>query len=309
MPTLTLQLFGRFCASCNDRTFHGFDACKVQELLCYLLIYRKTHSRESLAAILWGDSSSAQSKKYLRQALWQLQTALESNLGPLQSRVILVDGDWVSLNPDLDLWLDVWVFEHAHALMHEMPNPQLDAESTKALHEAVELYRGDLLEGCYQDWCLCERERLQNMYLAMLDLLIRSCEANQKFEAGLAYAARVLRCDPARERSHRQVMRLYYGAGDRTTALRQYERCVLALEAELGVRPSARTVALYKQIQADQLELPQSSNKAHISPEPQTDLLPKVLDDLKEVRATLSAIQRRVQKDIHTVELALSHRR
>jgi len=28
----------------------------------------------------------------------------------------------------------------------------------------VDLYQGDLLEGWYQDWLLCERERLQNMF-------------------------------------------------------------------------------------------------------------------------------------------------
>ena len=32
--------------------------------------------RESLAALLWGENPTAQSKKYLRQALWQLQHAL-----------------------------------------------------------------------------------------------------------------------------------------------------------------------------------------------------------------------------------------
>ena len=42
------------------------------------------------------------------------------------------------------------------------------------------VYRGDLLEGCYQDWCLFERERLQNAYLAMLDKLMVRCHGDRR---------------------------------------------------------------------------------------------------------------------------------
>ena|SRR5437763_455484 len=310
MPTLSLHLFGRFSASCNGRSLHSFDVCKVQELFCYLLLYRKPHSREILASTFWGDSSTSQSKKYLRQALWQLQATLKANFGPIQRPVLVVEGDRVSLNPALDLWLDVAEFEQAFALMNQTSTGQLEESTARVLHEAVELYQGDLLEGCYQDWCLYERERLQNMYLAMVDQIVRYCETNQAFEQGLAYAARVLRYDPARERAHRQMMRLYFKGGDRTAALRQYERCVIALKVELGVRPSSRTVALYNKIRADELE-PETpkSDKAKMTSETATALLPEVLDHLKEVRTTLSVIQRQVRKDIHTVELALIGRR
>lgn len=308
MPTLSLHLFGRFSASCDGRSLHGIDGSKVQELFCYLLLYRKPHSREILASTFWGDSSTSQSKKNLRQALWQLQATLKANFGP--TPVLIVEADRVSLNPVLDLWLDVAEFERAFALMNQTSNRQLEESVARLVQDAVELYQGDLLEGCYQDWCLYERERLQNMYLAMVDQIVRYCETNQAFERGLAYAARVLRYDPARERAHRQMMRLYFRGGDRTAALRQYERCVTALKVELGVRPSSRTLALYNKIKADELD-PETlkSDNPKMPAESATALLPEVLDHLKQVRATLSAIQRQVKKDIHTVELVLIGRR
>jgi DNA-binding SARP family transcriptional activator len=314
MPALRLHLFGGFCACCNDRSLHGFDACKVQELFCYLLLYRKPHPREMLAGSFWGDSSTSQAKKYLRQALWQLQTALEASIGPIPQRVVLVEADRVCLNPAIDLWLDVVEFEQAFALMNQSSGKQMADSTVRALHHAIDLYQGDLLEGCYQDWCLYERARLQNMYLVMLDHLVRHCEANQDFEQGLNYAARVLRYDSARERAHRQMMRLYYRQGDRTIALRQYERCVLALKTELEVGPSVRTVALYNQIKADNLEplsspLTSPSDHTELNRDTAVALLPEVLHHLKEVRATLSDIQRQVQKDIRTVEVALISRR
>jgi DNA-binding SARP family transcriptional activator len=308
MATLRLQLFGRFCVSCAGRLLYSFESIKVQELLCYLSLYRKPHARETLAGLFWSESSASQAKKYLRQALWQLQATLESNLGPIKRRVAVVEGDWVWLNEAQDLWVDVADFERVYDLTM---SADLQASTAQLLHEAVQLYKGDLLEGCYQDWCLYERERFQTLYLAALDRLIVFAEANKDIQRGLAYAGEILRYDPARERAHRQMMRLYSAAGDRTAALRQYKRCVTALKTELGVRPAARTIRVMKTIQTgeDDPALASSVGQELPAPEIATHLLPEVLNHLKEVRATLRHIQREVQQDIRTVELALSGRR
>ncbi len=79
MSALRICLFGKFCVRRNEQVLDGFDARKVQELFCYLLLHRD-HSlpRETLASLLWPDTTTAQSKKNLRQALWQLQSALGS---------------------------------------------------------------------------------------------------------------------------------------------------------------------------------------------------------------------------------------
>src|SRR5207249_3587633 len=116
------------------------------------------------------------------------------------------------------------------------------------VRNAIELYRGDLLEDCYQSWCLYERQRLQHLYLTMLDKLICYSEANYEYEAGLDYGMRILQYDRAHESTHRRLMRLYYLAGDRTGALRQFGRCVIALKEELDVLPAEPTMSLYKQI-------------------------------------------------------------
>lgn len=76
------------------------------------------------------------------------------------------------------------VFEHAFVLAQEVPGQALDDRRAQVLHTAVYFCQGDLLEGCYQGWCLYERERFRNMYLTMLDKLIVYCEAHHKYEAG-----------------------------------------------------------------------------------------------------------------------------
>jgi DNA-binding SARP family transcriptional activator len=313
MSTLSIHLFGKFSVHAEGRSLEGFDACKVQELLSYLLVHReRPHTRESLASLLWGETATDKSKKYLRQALWHLQSALEGRSGGganEEGGLLSAGHDWVRLNTGASaLWLDVEIFERAFARVQGKAGKDLDEESKIIVQEAADLYKGDLLEGWYQDWCMYDRERLQNMYLVMLDKLISYCEAHGDYESGLLYGALILRYDRARERTHRQLMHLLHMSGDRTAALRQYERCVAALRQELDVAPDRRTVALYQQIRLDQLE---ERAAPAAEPEPDADTpavsLPEVLGRLQQLQLVMSDVQRRLQRDIKAVQQALKN--
>jgi len=303
MATLRFRLFGRFSIQRDDELIKGFDAGKDQELLSYLLIRRdRSHPRETLASLLWGDTSTEKSKKYLRQALWHLHAALETG-EPACPQALLVGHDWIQVNLVSGIWLDVASFEEAFAIAKGTPGKQLDASSAELLKEAVRLYRGDLLEGCYQDWCLFERERLQNIYLSMLEKLLLYSKEHREYETGQSYASLILQYDRARESTHRQLMQLQFEAGDRTAALRQYERCVRALDEELGVKPQKSTTTLYDQIRADRLE-ETSASRGHANPLPAASL-PDVLSRLKQLQLVLAAVQRRIQRDVKAVEKGL----
>jgi DNA-binding SARP family transcriptional activator len=310
MSTLSIQLFGKFCVRRNEQVSEGFDARKVQELFCYLLLHRD-HSlpRETLASLLWPDTTTVQSKKNLRQALWQLQSALGSQTEAMNERILLVEPEWVQLNSEANIWLDVAVFEQTYNLVQRVPGQELDSQAAQKLQDAVQLYQGPLLEGWYQDWCLLERERLQSMYLAMLDKLMGYYEVYHDYETSVLYGMRIMCYDRGRERTHQQLMRLYYLLGDRAEALRQYERCAAALEEELGINPSKSTLALYRQIQADQLDEPEPMlvpNETHTSLEVSTVPLLDVLGHLRCLEESLADLQNQVQQSIQKVKLVLS---
>jgi DNA-binding SARP family transcriptional activator len=308
MSALHICLFGRFDVRCGEQALTDFNARRMQELFCYLLLHRdRPHPRETLASLLWCDCSTAQSKKRLRQALWQLQATLETCVKCINDQILLAEFDWIQINPDLDLWLDVAVFEQAYAFAREVPGKKLDTQRMEKLQAAVDLYRGDLLEGWYQDWCLYERERLQNMYLSMLDKLMGYCEAHGCYETGLAYGNRLLHYDPAHERTHQRMMHLYYLVGDRTAALRQYERCVNALDEELCVKPTEHTVALYERIRACQPGKPTPiSAKPYETIEETATTLFEALNHFKQIQLTLVSIQSQVQQGIQVVESAMN---
>src|SRR6266702_247862 len=307
MSRLSIQLFGKFCVRRNEQVLEDFDARKVQELFCYLLLHRD-HSlpRETLASLLWPDTITIQSKKSLRHALWQLQSALFSDTEPNNESVLRVDPEWVQLNAEADIWLDVALFEQTYHLVQRVPGQELESQAAQKLQEAVQLYQGALLEGWYQDWCLLERERLQSLYLAMLDKLMSYCEVIHDYETGLLYGMRIMCYDRARERTHRRMMRLYYLLGDRAEALRQYERCAAALEEELGIHPSKSTTAIYRQIQADQLDEPTLTPvEVDTSPEVPAPPLLEILSHLSHLQRSLTELQNEVQQSIQTVELTL----
>ena len=177
--------------------------------------------------------------------------------------------------------------------------------SAETLSAAAELYRGDLLEGCYQDWCLFERERLQNAYLTMLDKLMVRCQSAGSYEAGIAYGERVLRIDRAHERTHRRLMRMRYLDGDRTAALAQYDRCISALREELGVGPARLTSSLHDQIRTDNLvaePVPTMGRGVATLVEGPTTR------ELEQVRALLVDVRRQADQAIEAVGAALQKR-
>jgi DNA-binding SARP family transcriptional activator len=294
MAKLEVHLFGRFRVQRNGQSLEGLEACKIQELFSYLLLHRKTiHSREMLASLLWEDCTTAQSKKYLRQALWQLQSMLaDSEICSAGDRILLVNSDWLQLNPKADLWLDVAVFEQTFALIQGVIAGDLGIQEVQAIRHAVELYTSHLLEGWYREWCIYERERFQSMLIMMLDKLTAYCERNNQYEMGLSYGLRILQYDGARERTHRQMMRIHYLAGDRTAALRQYQRCVEALAEDLGVKPERRTISLYEQICADHLEnLTQSLETAQTGHTVAAATLMQALNLINQLQNLLVEIQ------------------
>lgn len=253
MTDVRVRLFGKLSVKRGGQTIEGFQARKVQELFSYLLILRKhSQSREVLCEVLWGDQPPSKSKKYLRQTLWRLQVALKDARSSHEPKV-LADVNWIQINPSDHFWLDIAEFERSFSSLNDKDVHTLTQHDFYSLQCAAKLYRGDLLEGWYQDWCLFERERFQIMYLMLLDKLVQYCEIHGHYSAGLFYGTEILRHDHAYERAHRQMMRLYFMAGDRTQALHQYQRCTAALQKELDIEPSESTKQLYEQIRSDTL--------------------------------------------------------
>lgn len=307
MAEFRVRLFGKFSVERGGRIIEGIQARKVQELFGYLLISRNhLQPREVICEVLWENRPRSKSKKYLRQALWRLQSGLNdaANSHKLE---ILADSNWIQISPSASFWLDIAEFEHIFNTFNDKDPGDLTLKDFGTVRSAINLYRGDLLEGWYQDWCLFERERFQIMHLMLLDKLVQYCEIHGHYTVGLAYGTDILRHDHAYERTHCQMMRLYFMAGDRTQALHQYQRCVTALHNELDIEPSESTKQLYEEIRSDTFgsSLP-SGKEAFRETMESAQALSMMLNRLEHFSDELSKIRFQIEKEVTALGSTLS---
>ncbi|MFN8485234.1 MAG: BTAD domain-containing putative transcriptional regulator [Anaerolineae bacterium] len=133
----------------------------------------------------------------------------------------------------------------------------------ETLRSAVDLYRGPFLDGFalpdaaeFESWMEEERRTWERRVLDTLAALIEVYSAERDYTAAIAFAERYLQHDELAEDIHRRLIALYAALGDRTAALRQFERCAVALERELGVSPLPETRAVFEAVREGAIDLP-----------------------------------------------------
>jgi DNA-binding SARP family transcriptional activator len=220
----------------------------VQALLAYLLLQHRSHSRDALAGLFWGERRQDQARSCLSTTLWRLRGILEPVGVAHGTYLVITSIGEVSFNWASDYQLDVALFEEQVGRGLAQPDDVLTVIKAHELQAAVQLYTGELLEGFYDDWALRERERLRSLYLSSLQRLIEYYQQQGMYAESLACGQLILQTDPLREDIHRALMRLHAAQGERALAMRQYEVCRDLLAGELGIVPLAETQTLYAQI-------------------------------------------------------------
>ena len=241
IPTLHISLLGEFRLVSGDTPVTTVDWPRLQSMLAYLVLHHTaSQSRTHLAFLLWPESTDAQARTNLRHLVFRLRRDL-----PHVDSFLHIDKQTLHWRSDAPWTLDVLDFERAIA---QAEQAQSTTQTRKALETAVELYRGDLLPGYYDEWILPERERLHQLFLRALEQLILLLEQERDYPAAIHYAQRLLRDDPLHEATYRHLMRLYAVNGERAAAIRTYHACATILEREMAVAPGKPTRELYEQL-------------------------------------------------------------
>jgi predicted ATPase/DNA-binding SARP family transcriptional activator len=240
-----IELFGWLRATHGDCVVTRFRTQKCGSLLAYLAYYRyRSHPRDALAELLWPDCDRDAGRHRLRMAVSSLRHQLEPP-GVPPGAVILGDRNSLQLNPAA-CTTDVTRFEAALAAVGRARS---SAERVQHFCELVELYRGELLPGYFEEWVLPERQRLAETFFEALAQLIVHEEQRRDLPRALEWARRAVAADPLREEAHRELIRLLSAAGQRKTALRQYQELERILARELGAAPDAATCSLGRELE------------------------------------------------------------
>lgn len=239
--TLHIQLFGDFALTDNGAPLVGFNTPKLQLLVAYLALHRDAaQSRQALAYLFWPDSNDSQARTNLRNAIHLLRNTL-----PDVDQFLRIDNQTMQWRSDSPYRLDVADFQAGLQQAATLKDPAAALELLKA---TVDLYRGELLKGFYDDWILQEREQWQERYWAALEQASTVAEQQRDYRTAIEYGRRLLQSDQLREESYARLMQLYALQGDRATALRVYHNCATILVRELGVEPGPVTQGIYERL-------------------------------------------------------------
>ncbi len=232
-----ITLLGELRAERGDLVVTRFRTQKTASLLAYLAYHGdRTHSREMLAELLWPEEDPESSRHRLSVALSALRQQLEPSGTPLGS--VLISGRIAAGLDFAAVRTDVTEFEAGLENATEAAGVK---DQAAALALAVDLYRGELLPGFYEEWIEPERQRLADRCLRALRELAAGLEALGEPGRALDYLRRAAALDPLREETVRELMRLCAARGEPAAALRSYRELERRLRDEVGIQPSAAT--------------------------------------------------------------------
>lgn len=258
----------------------------AQTLVAYLTLRRgDAQPREHLASALWGNRSTAKSRKALRQTLWQVQHALQHVGG---APLLTADEDTVTLHPSPDLTSDLDEVAQATRVLATQGGARLGAADYTLVERAAACSRHEFLAGWTAEWCEWPREQYRALHLELLERLLQHHEASDQPRDVLGTSAAILQVDPTHERAHRAAMAAHRALGNRPAALRQFQRCRQTLRHELHVEPEATTVQLHETLR----QPPRDPEVAVPDVALPSDVLLTLAQTLDEVRGVLERCMR-----------------
>jgi DNA-binding SARP family transcriptional activator/TolB-like protein len=236
------------------------DGSELRSLLAQpkrlaLLVYLAAHNhhtsrrRDSIVALFWPELDTDHARGALRQALRFLRHALGAGV---------LNGDneeEVGFEPQT-LECDAVAFERS-----------CDAGRPA---DALELYRGDFLEGFFvsggspelERWIESERTRLRQLAVRAAARAAEQAERTGDLAGALQAARRAIALDPDDESALARLIELLDRSGDRAGAMRVYDEFASQLAVDHQVEPSPETQALIRAVRL------RTATKSGLAPAP-----------------------------------------
>ena len=207
--TYRIRLFGGFALERSDGEVVSLPQRRADAILAILAVSGDMGaSRERLLGLLWPESDASRARRSLRDALYAIRTTAGAD-------ALLSPADTLRLDPGV-VSSDVGAF--AAAL------------GAARLAEAVDLYRGPLLDGFHLDgsaaferWLDDERERLFRDYQLALKRLAKKAEHEDRWDAAADWWGRAVAADRFNTRLVVRRMVALARAGDRANAVQEAE--------------------------------------------------------------------------------------
>ena len=206
-------------------------------LLVFLLLAtpRGAQRRDKLLPLFWPELDADHARDALSQAVRFLRRSMGDEV------VVSNTGD--TLQCATDVWCDAIAFE--------------DAIDHGRLTDAVDLYRGDLLDSFYvahgaefERWLVGERQRLRRRFQDALSALATQSEAARDHRAAAEWWRRLAAEDPYNSSVALHLMRALVAAGDPGGAIQHARVHETLLREDLDAGPDAELTRFVRLLQS-----------------------------------------------------------
>jgi ATP/maltotriose-dependent transcriptional regulator MalT/DNA-binding SARP family transcriptional activator len=238
----------------NFRMWHGrqeiaaraWHRKKARQLFLLLLTFHNTQiHRQQIVETLWPDLNPETGARDFKIAYNTLIRVLEPRRNRnVPSSFIERDGSRYGIRQTADLYFDVAEFDRLiisadRQLSHD------PGHARDLYRRALSLYKGDYLqEFPYEEWANQERTRLLNRYLRTAERLAGSLLREDHWAEAIDVCHALLDHDNCWEPAYQIMINAYLKSGNRTQAIRTYQRCEQTLRSELDLPPSSATQKL-----------------------------------------------------------------
>jgi DNA-binding SARP family transcriptional activator len=236
--SFSLRMLGRFELSDGDGQVSV--PAGSERVLAALAIGDGPLSRVRLAGMLWPHATDRRAQASLRSALLRLPARARAAVETTSSVLALSDG----------LQVD---FKAARELAHRLVDPGGQPDGADLCRAAIATLALDLLPDWYDDWAAAANESWRQLRMHALETLAKHLTSTERYSDAIEAALAAVAADPLRESSRAALIRVHLAEGNRSEAVREYDRYQHLLGSELGLEPTGALGRL--------LDLPARSTK------------------------------------------------
>ena len=222
-----------------------FSTRKALALLIYIAIEGGVHSRKDLSELFWPELESKKGRAVLRTTLLELRHLINDDPAPL----LYLERDTIYLDPHafaLDIRELEASYQEACLLQQQLSLLKRDdiQQACQRLEAAACLYRGSFLAGfslrdsaLFDDWVHYRHDICLKQVQFILEILVQLYIETGNSSAATHILLRWISIDPFHEPAYQQLMRVYFSQGDRSAALKIYDKLCHYLDDELQSKP------------------------------------------------------------------------
>jgi len=208
--------------------------------LFYFILDRGKVRREDIAIEFWADFSKAKVNSNFHATLWRVRNALGSK------HIISFDGEYYSINPQVDLFYDVNEYEEILSMLEDLSLTIYERRNLS--QQAIDMYQGEFLVDVDMFWCDMRRNELRQKNL---ELTIRFAELeveNHHFEEAKKLYEHALVLDPYQDQLHLALMACLVNMKSPAAAKAHFINYARILEEELGIEPLEELQLFYNSL-------------------------------------------------------------